>query len=65
MAKGTRKTSSGRSVGRPRDAFSERIQVRMSEKELTDWLRVSATEGHNLSSWLRMLANAAVRAQKK
>jgi hypothetical protein len=44
-----------RGPGRPRDKYSERIQIRLSPAELARAQKLAAAEGHDLSSWIRSL----------
>lgn len=50
---------SKRPVGRPPAELSERIQIRLSPAELSEWTELARADGRTLSAWIRQSCKAA------
>jgi len=59
-----KKNPAGRRPGRPASALSERVQIRLTPEEVSEWGRLAADRGITLSAWLRQAGHLEARRQK-
>lgn len=48
--------------GRPRHPLEKRIQIRLSHREHRHWLRLARDDRRDLSDWIRLVVESAIKA---